>query len=469
MYDVIIIGGGIVGSSVAYYLSQYQLKVLLLEKENDVANGTTKANSAIIHAGYDPEEGTLMAYHNVRGARLAKQLCQKLDVPYKQCGALVIGFDDRDLETIETLYHRGINNGVEQLRILDQKEVRELEPMLSEEVKGALLAETSAIVSPWEYALALAETAVRNGVEVKLNTPVTSITKEDGIFTVNDEFKGRYIVNCAGTHADKVHELIGNKEFTIKFGRGQYYLLDKSESIRCSRTIFQCPSEVGKGVLVSPTVHGNLIVGPDAEDLKEDRTDTTAEGLAFVRKQAARSIKSIDFRENIRNFAGDRAKSDRADFVFEESSSVENFFNIAGIKSPGLSAAPSLGLGYVEWLSEREQLVKKDEFVDTRKKIRFKELSIEDKEELIRQKPEYGRVICRCETITEGDILATFDTPIPPQSIDGIKRRCNAGMGRCQGGFCSPRVAEILERKLNIPATEVLQDKAGSNIIVGKR
>ena len=470
MYDVAIIGGGIVGSSVAYYLSRYQLKTVLLEADNDISNGTTKANSAIIHAGYDPEEGTLMAFHNVRGARLAKELCEKLDVPYRQCGAVVVGFDEEDEKTIQTLYKRGLNNGVEGLEILDAKAVQKLEPCISDRVTCALYAKTSGIVSPWEYALALAETAVRNGVEVKLNNEVTAIEKNDGIFTittVTGSYDCRYIINCAGLHADKVHQMIGEKEFEIRYSKGQYFLLDKTEVRRAAITIFQCPSSKGKGVLVSPTIHGNLIVGPDAEDSPDDSTATTIEGLNFARNVSKKSVPSIDFRENIRNFAGVRAKSDREDFIFEESRSVSNFYNIAGIKSPGLTAAPSLALAAVDWLKEKgEELKEKEDFIDTRKRIRFKELSGEEKQKLIEKDPAYGRVICRCETITEGEILAALRGPIPPVSIDGIKRRCNAGMGRCQGGFCSERVAEILMRELHQSGLEVLQDREGSNVLV---
>lgn len=470
MYDVVIIGGGIVGSSVAYYLSKYQLKTVLLEADNDISNGTTKANSAIIHAGYDPEEGTLMAFHNVRGARLAKELCAKLDVPYKQCGAMVIGFDEDDEKMVHTLYERGLANGVEGLEILDGKTVQKLEPCVSDKVTCALLAKTSAIVSPWEYALALAETAVRNGVEVKLNNRVTAISRNGEAFTVTTvkgKYECRYIINCAGLYADKVHQMIGEKEFKIIPSRGQYYLLDKAEGRRVSRTVFQCPTKDGKGVLVSPTVHGNLIVGPDAEDNDDFSVATTTEGLNFVRNASKKSIPTVDFRENIRNFAGVRAKSDRPDFILEESRSVKNFYNIAGIKSPGLSSAPSLALEAVQWLrSKGEQLKEKDNFIDERKRIRFKELSGEEKQELIRKEPAYGRVICRCETITEGEILNALRTPIPAVSIDGVKRRCNAGMGRCQGGFCSERVAEILMKELHLDGLEVLQDKEGSNVLV---
>lgn len=469
MYDVIIIGGGIVGCATAYYLSFYQLKVVLLEKDNDVANATTKANSAILHAGYDPGPQTLMARHNVAGAKLARELCQKLDVPYRQCGALVIGFDEKDLKTIESLYDRGIVNGVGELSILSREEALKLEPQLNPEVKGALLAGSSAIVSPWEFALALAEVAVRNGVELKLNNEVSAIEKKNGIFSVKtskSEYQSRFIINAAGVHADEVHELIGQKEFSILPSRGEYYLLDKSEGSRCERTIFQCPNENGKGVLVSPTVHGNLIVGPNTEASSRGDVSTVASALEFVKAQALKSIPGIDFRENIRNFSGIRAKSDRHDFIIEESRSVENFYNLAGIQSPGLTAAPSIALAAVSWLKEKMTLTEKENTVDERKRLRFKDLSFEEKNLLIRKNPAYGKIVCRCESITEAEILQCFDTPVPAVSIDGVKRRCNSGMGRCQGGFCGERITNILIEKLAIEPTAVLQDKEGSNIIV---
>ncbi|MBR2745363.1 MAG: NAD(P)/FAD-dependent oxidoreductase [Erysipelotrichaceae bacterium] len=467
MYDVIIIGAGIVGCSTAYYLSQYDLKVAVLEACNDVSMGTTRANSAIIHAGYDPEPGTLMARHNVKGALMIRELCRRLDVPYKQCGALVVGFDDKDMETIQTLYERGLVNGVEFLKILNREETHDLEPQLSADIKGALLAPTSAIVSPWELALALMEVAVENGVELKLNNKVEAISKSDEVFTVRTsegEYHGRYVVNAAGIYSDAIHEMIGQKEFTITKTKGEYYLLDKSEGRRVSHTIFQCPSKVGKGVLVSPTVHGNLIVGPNAED--SDNTDTTYEGLQFVRKTAVRSVPFISFGDNIRNFAGIRAKNDRGDFIVEESHSVPGFYNIAGIMSPGLSSAPSLALEAVDWLKGKMELHKKAEYKETRKKVRFNQLSAEEKNELIKKDPRYGRIICRCETVTEGEIVEAIHGVIPAVSIDAVKRRCNAGMGRCQGGFCGGKVAEILVRERGISPLDVLQNQRGTNILV---
>ena len=467
MYDVIIIGAGIVGCSTAYYLSQYDLKVAVLEACNDVSMGTTRANSAIIHAGYDPEPGTLMARHNVKGALMIRELCRRLDVPYKQCGALVVGFDDKDMETIQTLYERGLVNGVEFLKILNREETHDLEPQLSADIKGALLAPTSAIVSPWELALALMEVAVENGVELKLNNKVEAISKSDEVFTVRTsegEYHGRYVVNAAGIYSDAIHEMIGQKEFTITKTKGEYYLLDKSEGRRVSHTIFRCPSKVGKGVLVSPTVHGNLIVGPNAED--SDNTDTTYEGLQFVRKTAVRSVPFISFGDNIRNFAGIRAKNDRGDFIVEESHSVPGFYNIAGIMSPGLSSAPSLALEAVDWLKGKMELHKKAEYKETRKKVRFNQLSAEEKNELIKKDPRYGRIICRCETVTEGEIVEAIHGVIPAVSIDAVKRRCNAGMGRCQGGFCGGKVAEILVRERGISPLDVLQNQRGTNILV---
>ncbi len=469
MYDVIIIGAGVVGSATAYFLSQYNINLAMLEADNDVSNGTSKANSAIMHAGYDPLPGSLMAKYNVEGSKMAKDLCNKLDVPYKNDGSLVLGFSKEDSETLKGLFNRGVANGVEGLELLDYQQTKQLEPNISDDVVGSLFAPTSAIVSPWELTLALAETAVKNGTDLYLNNKVTSISKEEDIFTVTtnkSEYKCKYIINAAGVYADKVHELIGKKEFTITPTRGQYYLLDKSEGKSVNHTIFQCPSKTGKGILVAPTVHGNLIVGPDSENLNDNDLSTTMEGLAFVRKQAVKSIPSINFRENIRNFAGNRARSDRGDFIIEESKSVSNFYNLAGMASPALTSAIAIGYHVIDWLNTKESFSKKTNYIETRKRIRFKELNEEQKNELIKMNPSYGRVICRCETVTEGEILETFNTPIPPCSIDAVKRRVNAGMGRCQGGFCSEKVAMILKEKLNLSFDQIIQDKEGSNILM---
>lgn len=473
MFDVAVIGCGIVGAAAAYELSKYRLSVAVLESENDVANGTTKANSAIIHAGYDPAPGTLMAKLNVQGSVMAKELCQKLDVPYRQIGSLVLAFSDEQSRQVEELYLRGKRNGVPHLSVLDSEQVRAIEPNLSGEVKSALYAPTAAIVSPWEYTLALAETAVRNGVKLYLNSGVTAIKKlEDGgyeLTTPNGVYQAKTVLNAAGIHSGMVHDMVAEHTFSVHPSRGQYYLLDKSEGSQVGRVIFQCPTKAGKGVLVSPTVHGNLIVGPDSEPVDGENLATTGNGLAYVATMARKSLPTLNLRQSIRNFAGLRAVTETDDFLIAQAEDAKGFIDLAGIKSPGLSAAPAIAVMAAQLLEQAGlKLEKKAEFIDTRKRIRFKELSMEEKAELIAKDPSYGRIICRCETITEGEIVETFRSPIPPCSVDGIKRRVNAGMGRCQGGFCGPRVLEILARELKKEPTEIEQNKAGTVILVGE-
>lgn len=467
MYDVLIIGCGITGAAAAFELSKYKLRIAVLERENDVSVGTTKANSAILHAGYDPEPGTLMAKLNVRGVELARELCKKLDVPYLGCGSLVLAFSEEERPVLEELFRRGTVNGVPGLELLSGDEARSLEPDLSADVTAALHAPSAAICSPWEYCLALAETAVRNGAELRLNTEVTGLTKTAAgwrVSTDQGQFEAKYVINAAGVDAQKVHELAAPRTFTMCPKRGQYYLLDKSEGDRVGRVIFQCPTKAGKGVLTAPTVHGNLIVGPSAEPVEGDDTAVTAEGLAEVRAAASRSVPGIIFSQSIRNFAGVRAATDRDDFILEEA--APGFIDLAGICSPGLSAAPAIAEYAVELLSKAGLVLeKKDRFICERRRVRFKELPENERAALVKKEPAYGRVICRCETITEGEILACLHTPIPPVSVDGVKRRVNAGMGRCQGGFCGPRVVELLCRELGLSPGEVVQDRAGSRLL----
>ena len=467
MYDVLIIGCGITGAAAAFQLSKYRLRVGVLERENDVATGTTKANSAILHAGYDPEPGSLMAKLNVRGVELARELCRKLDVPYSPCGSLVLAFSEEEKFKVEELYRRGLANGVPGLRVLSGDEARAMEPDLSQAVAAALWAPSAAICTPWEYCLALAETAVVNGGSLHLNTEVTGLTRTGEGWTVHTnqgDFQTRFILNAAGVNAGAVHAMVSPPSFVTKPTRGQYYLLDKSEGSRVSRVIFQCPSEAGKGVLVSPTVHGNLIVGPSAEPVEGADTSVTAEGLAGVRAAAVKSVPSVQFNQSIRNFAGVRAATNLGDFIIEKA--APHFIDLAGICSPGLSAAPAVG-EYAAELLEKDGLTleKKEHFVCERRRVRFKELSEEERVALVSKEPAYGRVICRCETVTEGEILACLRTPIPPRSIDGVKRRVSAGMGRCQGGFCGPRVVELLCRELGLSPGEIVQDRAGSRLL----
>lgn len=471
MYDVAIIGCGIIGANTAYELSRYKLKVAVLEASNDVSNATTKANSAILHAGYDPEPGTLMARLNVAGVEMAKELCEKLDVERGQVGSLVLAFDEADMKLIHRLFHNGEENGVPGIRILKKDEVIAMEPKVSKKVIGALYAPSAAIVSPWELCIALAEVAVQNGAELFLDSPATAIDKEaDGSYTIHTpkgDFRAKYVVNAAGCDADKIHEMVGGCGFVTKHNVGEYYLLDKTQNVMANHVIFQCPTKEGKGVLVAPTVHGNLIVGPNASPAKgSGDVANSAEGLEYVRRLAQKSVPGINFRENIRNFSGVRAQTDHDDFIIEESRQAKGFINLAGIKSPGLSAAPAIAVMAVDLLRKAGLATEnKDSFIDTRKRNIFRRMTPEQRRAAIEENPLYGRVVCRCETITEGEIVDAIHRPIVPTSIDAIKRRCNPGMGRCQGGFCGPRVHEILSRELGIPMDQIEMDEHGSYIL----
>ena len=471
MYDVAIIGCGVIGAATAYQLAGRGVSVLMLEAENDVAMGTTKANSAILHAGYDPEPGTQMAYLNVRGSAMAKEICQLLDVPYQQIGSLVLAFSEEEMDHVRLLCQRGEANGVPGVRVLSKEETLAMEPNLSDAVCGALLAPSAAVVSPWEYALAMAENAVVNGAQLKLETRVTGLEKQADswlIHTNQGDEQARFVVNAAGVQAGHIHEMAAPKTFTTTPCRGEYYLLDKAEGSRVNHVIFQCPTKVGKGILVSPTVHGNLIVGPNAENIPDEgNTANTAAGLAFVGEMARKSVPEVNLRASIRNFAGIRANTDQKDFVIDWA--APGLLDLAGMKSPGLSAAAAVGEKAAQMLKEKGLALGEDERkITTRKKFRFKECTAQEKARLIEKDPAYGKIICRCETITEGEILAACRTPIKPRSIDAVKRRTNAGMGRCQGGFCGPRVMEILVKELGMDPLAAPQDQAGATVLVSK-
>ncbi len=470
MYDVTIIGGGIIGAACAYTLSRYKLSILLIDKENDIAMGSTRANSAIIHAGFDPEPGTLMASLNVEGSRMAPEICRALNVPYINNGALVLGFSDQDDKTLEMLYERGRQNGVEGLCLLSREEARKKEAFLSDRVTSALYAPTSAIVDPWEYAIAMSETAAVNGVQFRLGERVTAIKKTEvgyEITTPCGVYSSRYVINAAGVHSDEIHEMVAPKSFTIIPVRGDYCVLDKVENARAACTLFQCPSKDGKGVLVTPTVHGNLLTGPNAISCaNRDRVNTEAQGIDFVKHAALKSVPSIDYRQTIRQYAGMRANSDQSDFIIGFAD--KGFLDLAGIKSPGLSAAPAIARLAADMLKEDGlQMSETPDSVFTREKRLFKQMSPEEKRAAIAREPLYGRVICRCETITEGDILTAIHSPLPARTLDGVKRRVGTGMGRCQGGFCSPRVVEILAREWGVKPESILKDGAGSIILIG--
>ena len=473
MYDIIIIGAGITGAAIAMELARYRLKIGWLEKHNDVAIETTRANSGIIHSGYDPKPGTTMARLNVRGAELYKTLAPLLNIHYRITGSLVIGRSDRDRELLQQLYHRGKANGVEGLELLDADQVHALEPNLREEISCALLSPTAAIISPWEACLAFAQTAVHNGAELFLEHEVQHIATIHGGYRVTasgKNFDARFVINCSGVHADDVYGLLQPEQsFAIEPVKGQYYLLDKTQGSLVSRVIFQTPNELGKGVLVSPTVHGNLIVGPDAQKNIRDKSDSSvaSDNLAYIRRAAALTTDQIDYRENIRNFSGLRAKLQGLhDFLIEESKEYPGFFNFAGIQSPGLSCGPAFGEEAVALLQKAGfELKPKETYEYLPLPKAFREMTPEEANAKIKECPQYGNVVCRCETVTEGEILDAIHRPIGATTVDGVKRRTNAGMGRCQGGFCGPKVLEILTREAGCAPTDILQDQPGSYII----
>ncbi len=474
MYDVLIIGAGVIGGSIFRELTKYNLKVSVLEKENDVSMGTTKANSAIIHAGFDPDPESVVAKYNVRGNEMYEGICKELDVPFKRNGAMVVAFAEENMATLETLYKKGVKMSVKGLRLLSKEETLKKEPNLNDTVVGALYAPTSGIVCPFQYTIALFENAVSNGGELYLESEVVSIEKNDGIFFVKTkdgkEFKARYVVNAAGVYADKVHNMIAKEKFSIRPRTGEYIVFDKSQGRLFNSTIFPCPSKMGKGILVSPTVHGNLFIGPNAVDIDDkENKSTTQLGLDEIKKAANITTSKINYRESIRNFAGLRAISSTGDFIIEENDDVKGFIDVAGIKSPGLTCAPAIAEDVVMILKEAGlDLERKTNFISKRKQVRFMDLSVDERNELIKENPQYGNIVCRCESITEGEIVDAINRSFGQISIDGVKRRCRPGMGRCQGGFCSPKVLDIIAREKNISKEDVNLDKKDSFVLLEK-
>jgi glycerol-3-phosphate dehydrogenase len=455
-----------------YELSRYNVKTLLLEKENDVAAGTSKANSAIVHAGYDPEPHTKMARYNVEGNTLIGQICADLDIMYKKTGSLVVGFDDADRKTIENLYVRGNKNKVPGLRIIESEEIFRMEGALSRDITCALYAPTAGIIAPWELAFAQAECAVKGGAKVEFDAEVTGIKKENGLFvvgTTKGDYAARFVVNAAGVASDTVNDMIAGNFFTIQPKRGEYYILDTTEANLVSRIVFPCPSKLGKGVLVAPTVHGNIIVGPDSTDCMRDSLENTAAGLEFVAKNARRCVPDVNLRASIRNFAGIRADAGLEDFIVGESEAVPGFFNIAGIKSPGLTASPAIAKDVAGMLLDRGlDSAPNPAFVAKRRITRFKHLGDAEKQAAIARNPLYGTIVCRCETVTEGEIVDALNRPLPPRSLDAVKRRCTPGMGRCQGGFCGPRVMALIAKYANTDEVNIPMDKQGMYIVTGR-
>ena len=472
MYDVIIIGAGVTGCAVARYLSRYQGSALVLERAEDVCCGTSKANSAIIHAGFDAAHGSLMAKMNVQGNRMLPELAKELDFPFRRNSSLVVCMSEEDMPRLRALYENGVKNGVEGLEIVDAQRLHELEPNVSKNAVAALWAPTGGIVCPFNMTIALAENTNANGVDFRFNTKVTGFTRGEEGWTVHTEqgdFQTRYVVNAAGVYADVLHNMVSARKLHITPRRGDYCLLDRQVGGFVSHTVFQLPGKLGKGVLVSPTVHGNIIVGPTAIDIEDrDGTNTTAAGLEELIAKAGISVDNLPIRQTITSFAGLRAHEDHHEFVIGEAEDAPGFVDCAGIESPGLTSAPAIGLTVAELLREKLGLRKKEDFIATLKGLLDpKSLTKEAYQALIRENPAYGQIICRCEQVTEGEIIDAIRRPLGARSLDGVKRRTRAGMGRCQAGFCSPRVLEILARELGVSQAEITKCGGASRLIVG--
>ncbi len=474
MYDLIIIGAGIVGCSIAREISRYQVKILLLEKEADVACGTSKSNSAIIHAGYDAKPGSLKARLNVAGNLLYEQLSRELDIPFKRNGSTVVAFSPEELPALEELYQRGLKNGVPGMRIIDQNELRRLEPNIAPEALAAMYAETGGIICPFSATIAVAENAYQNGAEFLFNAEVSEVkvNANGNCFLKTEQgiFESKFVVNAAGVFADELNHMAGGEPFKITPRKGEYCLLDKEVGDLAKTVVFQVPTKMGKGILVTPTVHGNLLIGPNADDLedKED-TGTSADGLKQVMDGALKAFPGIQFSKIITAFAGLRAVPDGEDFIIGPASGCKKWINAAGIESPGFTSAPAIAQLVCNLLqSEGLPLKENRKFNPYREPLfTFSELSLKEQQKLIAKKPEYGRVICRCETITEGEILDAIRRPLGARNVDGVKRRVRAGAGRCQGGFCLPRVAAVLARECNYPLNQVTKFGRQSCILDG--
>lgn len=472
MYDIIIIGAGVSGAAAARELSRYEADICVLEKEEDVCCGSSKANSAIVHAGYDAVPGSLKARLNVRGNELMGDLARELDFPFERRGSLVLCLNEEEMPELQALYDRGVENGVKDMRILTAEEVLAMEPNVADNVYAALYAPTAGIVCPFGLNIAMAENACANGVTFQFNTQVDKITKlEEGyaLHTNNGTFRARFVVNAAGVYADALHNMVSDDRIHITARRGDYCLLDKEAGGHVGRTIFALPGKRGKGVLVTPTIHGNLLVGPTAVDVEDkEAVNTTAEGLAELTAKAQMSVKNIPMKQVITSFAGIRSHEDGGDFMIGEVPEAPGFIDCAGIESPGIASSPAIGEMIAQILCEKMGLKKKKDFIATRQGITDpSRLSMDERNALIMENPAYGNIVCRCEMVTEGEIVDAIKRPLGARSLDGVKRRTRAGMGRCQSGFCSPAVMDIIARECGMDLYDVTKSGGGSRILTG--
>lgn len=468
MRDIIVIGAGVVGCSIARELSKYNLDVLVVEKNSDVSEGVSKGNSGIVHAGYNEKIGTLKAKLNIEGNKMFDDLSRDLQFPFKRNGAFILAFKDEEMKTLESLKENGEKLGVEGLEILTREEALNIEPNLNKEIVGVLNVKTSGIVSPYEMTIALAENAAENGVEFKLNSKVTNIEKisEGYKVTLNNKevVSGKIIINASGLEGAFLNNLVSMSKREINPVKGEYCLFDKVAGSMINKTLFQVPNKLSKGVLVTPTAEGNLLVGPNAVEGKT--LETSREGIDEILDKSKKSLEELPVARILNTFSGIRPKTKEGDFIIEEVEDAKNFINVIGIDSPGLTAAPAIGVYVVNMIKERLDLVEKKNFKKTREKIvRFAELSLEEKNKLIKEKPAYGHMVCKCEFVTEGEIVEAIHRPIKALTVDAIKRRTRASMGGCQGVGCTLPISKILSRELVIDISDINKNSEGSPVI----
>lgn len=474
MFDVAVIGGGVIGGAILRELTKYDLNVCLLEKEEDVAMGQSKANSGIVHAGFDAENGSLKAKFNVLGNAMMEEFAKDLGVKFIRNGSLVVAFSDEELEMLYTLKKRGEENGVPSLSILSSEQLFKLEPNVSKDAVGALLAPTGGIICPYKLTIACVGNAMDNGAILCLGFEVERIEKDNGVFSIcskkGEKVACKLIINCAGIYSEKIANLVGDYSFTVGGRRGEYILLDRECSDFVKSTLFFTPTAKGKGILVSPTVDGNILLGPTAEVVNDGNVETTVSGLKEVQEKAMKMCERVPFDKTITSFAGTRAFCDRHDFIIEESSTVSSFVNVSGIESPGLTSAPAIAKYVVEELCSKHFELKENASFNGKREPDdfFSRLSQEEKNEIIKNNSSFGKIVCRCERITEGEIVRAIRTNPKATNVDAVKRRTRAGMGRCQGGFCQITVAELIAKELNIGIDKVTKSGGESYLVKGE-
>jgi glycerol-3-phosphate dehydrogenase len=473
IYDVLIIGGGVIGCCIARTLSKYNLKICLLEKDADIASGTTKGNSGVVHAGYGAPREHIRRSFCIKGNKLYSQAVEELNFPFQRIGSFVVALEDNQIKILEEERKRGIEDGIPGLElILDKDRIRYMEPNLTDDVVGVLHAPTAGIVSPYEMTFALAENAAMNGVKFHRNQKVIKIKHQDYIFTIrtkSDEFKAKNIINAAGLYGAKISKMVGLDYFEIMPRKGEYILFDRN-AMHLNKILFPIPTKISKGILVCPTIHGNTFVGPNAQNITDKKDlSTTEAGLKEIIEGGRLLVPNLPLRASIRNFAGLRAVPDIYDFIIDNTD-IYGFINVAGILSPGLTSCYAIAERVIEFLEllGLELKVKENYNPNRPKPERFKDFSKQELDQKIKEDPAWGRIICRCETIPEKEIINAIRAPVGATTVDGIKFRCRPGMGRCQGGFCRPRVIEILSRELNIPYEEVSKRGEDTFFLIGK-